>query len=91
MLRLKHQRHPPAFQLGVPLDFAERLKLGFDLLEDLPPQIHVGHFAAAELEGELHLVVFLEKIAGVIDLDLKIMIANLHRAQLQFLELTRSR
>ena len=47
----------------------------------------MGHLAAAELQGELHLVAFLEELAGVVDLDLQIVVADLDRADLQLLEL----
>jgi hypothetical protein len=68
MVRLKHQRHPPAFHFRVALDLAHRPKLGLDLIEDLPSQVDVCHFPAAELEMDLHLVALIEELLGVAQL-----------------------
>ncbi len=91
MIGLEDQRHSPSLQLGIALHLAHQRQLALDLLEDVAPQVHVGHFAAAELQRELHLVSFLEELAGVVDLDQKIMIANLHGSELELLELPGSR
>ena len=89
MIRLKHQRHPLAFHLRIPLDLTDRPQLGLYLVHDLAPKVYVCQLATPELERELHLVPLFEELAGVVDLDQKIVVPDLHRAQLQLLELAR--
>src|SRR4051812_42822141 len=69
VIRLEHQDHALAFHLVVALDLRALPQLGLDLGEDVAPEVNVGELAAAELQCELHLVAFLEELAGVIDLD----------------------
>ena len=52
------------------------------------PKIQVGHLAAFELKRELNLVALLEELAGMIDLDHQIVLADLDGLELQFLELS---
>ena len=87
MIRLQDQRHAPAFHLRVALDLAHRPEFGLDLVHQLAAEILVGHFAPLELQRELHLVSLFEKLAGVVDLDLQVVVADLDGLELQFLEL----
>ena len=48
------------------------------------PEIQVGHLAALETQRELDLVAFLEELAGVVDLDHQIVVADF-RPQAQLL------
>jgi len=88
MVRLEDHRHPPAFHLRVALDLAHQPERILDLFEDIAAQLQVSHLAAAELQRELHLVPFLQELAGVVDLDHQVVIADLDRLELQFFELT---
>ena len=55
-------------------------------MNNVPAQVEVGHFAALEVQGELHLVAFLEEVPGVVDLDLQIVVADADRVDVQFLQ-----
>ena len=70
MVRLKDQRHAPAFHFAVAFDLAVLPKLGLDTREDFAAQFKVGHFAPFELKRELNFVPFLQENAGMIDFDL---------------------
>ena len=57
-----------------------------ELLHDLETEFGVGHFAAAEFQGDLDLHVFAEEIHGMLDFDAEIVRVNF-RAELDFLDL----
>lgn len=88
MIRLEHQRHAPAFHLRVALHLAHEEQFLLHLGEDVAPEIQVRHLAALEAQRELDLVALLEELAGVVDLDLKVVVADLHGLHLDFFELT---
>jgi len=88
VIGLEDQDHPLAFHLVVALDLGALPELGLDLGEDVAAEVDVGELAASELEGELDLVALLEELAGVVDLDLKVVVADLHGLHLDFFELT---
>ena len=87
VLRLKNQRHPPAFHLAsrsILLNCHSSLLI---LVNNVAPQVQVGHLASLELQRELNLVPFLEELAGVIDLDHQIVVADLDGFEFQLFEL----
>jgi hypothetical protein len=84
---LEEQRHPPAFHFGIAFDFADEPEGVADFFHDVAAEFQVGHFAAFELQRELDLVAFLEELAGVVDLDFEIVIADADGAELEFFEL----
>lgn len=86
MIRLKDQRHALAFHLGVALDLADHEQFGLDLIEKVAAQVQVSHLATLESQGELHLVAFLEEVAGAVHLNLKIVIADADRVDVDLLE-----
>ena len=49
-------------------------------------EIQVGHLAALEAQGELHLVPFLEEVAGAVDLDLEIVVPDADGVDVELLE-----
>jgi hypothetical protein len=51
-------------------------------------KVDVSHLTPLELKRELHLVALFEELAGVVDLDHQIMLADAHGLELQLLELT---
>ena len=87
MVGLEDQRHPPAFHFRVTLDLADRPQFGLDLDEDVATEVDVGHLTSAELQGELHLVPLFEELAGMVNLDHQIVVADLDGLELQLLEL----
>jgi len=86
MIRLKDQRHPLAFHLGVTLDFADHEQFRLDLIEKVAAKVQVSHLATLETKGELHLVAFLEEVAGAVHLDLEIVVADADRVDVDLLE-----
>ncbi len=91
MIRLKDQSHPATFQLRVSFHLTKQLQLFFDALEQFATKVHVGHLTTSKLQCELDLVAFPQELPRVIDLDLQIVIADLHRPKFQLLQLPRSR
>jgi len=88
MVRLKDQRHPPAFHLGIALDLADRPKIGFDSPEQGKAQVLVGHFPAFESQCELHLVPLFEEPFGAVDLDFQVVVPDADRIDVELFEPT---
>ena len=86
MIRLKDQRHPLAFHLGVALDLADHEQFSLDLIKKVAAQVQVSHLATLEAKGELHLVAFLEEVAGAVHLDQQIVVADADRVDVDLLE-----
>src|SRR5690349_20125880 len=59
--RRKNHHHLPAFELGLVFDLGDRLDLLADLVEQLHAKLQMRHLAAAEAQGQLDLVAFIEK------------------------------
>ena len=91
MIRLEDQGHAAAFHLGVALDLADEPQFLLDLDEDVPAELLVGHLTPAELQGELDFIALFEELAGVVDLDHQVVVADFDRAELDFLELSAAR
>jgi hypothetical protein len=86
MIGLKHQRHPPAFHLGIALHLGNQEKLLFYLVEEQSAQIQVRHLATLESKRELHLVSLFQEIAGAVHLDFEIVIPDSNRIDVELLE-----
>src|ERR1051326_5309469 len=84
--RADHHVDAAADELGLEIRVAVGRNLAEELLDHLKTDIRMGHFAPAELEGDLHLHLFAEKIDGMLDLHSEIMGVDL-RAQLDFFNL----
>lgn len=83
MIRLKHQRHPAAFHLGIAFNLADRPESCLYLVHQVAPEIQVGHFAAFEPQGELHLISVFEEVARPVDLDIQVVLADANRIDIQ--------
>ena len=72
--------------IGRRFELADFQQLCDDLVHHLPAFVDVGQFAAAEDDGDEHLVLVLEKALRLLDLELDVVIAGLG-AEADFLDL----
>jgi hypothetical protein len=86
MIRLKHQRHPLAFHLGIALDLANQKQRLLHLQKQPAAQIKMRHLATLEAKGKLDFVPFLQKVAGTVDFDFEIVVADADRIDVDLLE-----
>src|SRR5205085_5147202 len=68
--RRQHHHHLAAFELWFSLDLGDRADLLAHLLQELHAELEMRHLAAAETQGELHLVALLEEPAHRLHLHL---------------------
>jgi len=84
--RRQHHHHLTAFHLRVLLDLGEDIDVLLDAVEQFHAQMLMRHFAAAEAQGHLHLVAFVEEALHRLHLRFVIVIVD-GRAHLDFFEL----
>ena len=72
--RRDHHHHLTAFELRHGFDLAVDLHLFGDPVELLAAKIHVGHFAATEAQGDLHLVAALQELDRIFDLAVEVVV-----------------
>jgi hypothetical protein len=61
LLGRQHHDHLPAFHARHRLDLGERVHLAADAVQNLQAELGMDHLAAAEAQGDLHLVAFLDE------------------------------
>ena len=84
--RRQQHDHLAAFKARFRLDLAHLVGVVLDALQQLVTKLLMGHFAAAEAQGDLDLVAFLEKTLHGAHFHLVIVIVD-HRAELDLLDL----
>ncbi|MPL73075.1 hypothetical protein SDC9_18868 [bioreactor metagenome] len=72
-LRADHHHHLPALELRHAFDLAGLADIGGDAVQQFEAKALVRHFAAAEAQGDLHLVAILEEAHHRAHLDLVVM------------------
>jgi len=86
LLRRQHHDHLAAFELGELLDYGQLAQIGFDALLLRHADFLVGHFAAAEAQGNLGLVAFFQEADHIAQFDLVVVFVRT-RAEFDFLDL----
>src|ERR1700752_4695259 len=86
LARRQHHDHLAAFEFWFLLDFGDRPGVGLHALKQLGAELLMRHFAAAEAQGDLDLVAFLEEALHGAHFDLVVMVID-HRPELDLLDL----
>ena len=86
MIRLQDERHSTPFHLRIAFNLADEEKLLLDLVHQVATEVEMGHLTTFEAQGELHLVSFLEEVAGVVHLDQEIVVTDAHGVDIQLLK-----
>ena len=76
LLGRNHHDHLTPFHLGHLLDLTDFVEVGLDPFELAQTEFLVGHLAAAEAQGDLALVAFVEEALQVAQLDLIVVLVG---------------